>query len=67
MSNAPTNTAKVVRVTLVKSPIGYAKQQKATVRALGLTKMLQTVEHVDSATLRGMLAKVTHLVAVEEK
>ncbi len=67
MSNAPTNTAKVVRVTLVKSPIGYAKQQKATVRALGLTKMLQTVEHVDSATLRGMLAKVPHLVAVEEK
>lgn len=67
MSKASTNTAKVVRVTLVKSPIGYAKQQKATVRALGLTKMLQTVEHVDSATLRGMLAKVTHLVAVEEK
>jgi large subunit ribosomal protein L30 len=67
MSKASTNTAKVVRVTLVKSPIGYAKQQKATVRALGLTKMLQTVEHVDSATLRGMLAKVTHLVTVEEK
>ena len=67
MSKASTNTAKVVRVTLVKSPIGYAKQQKATVRALGLTRMLQTVEHVDSATLRGMLAKVTHLVTVEEK
>lgn len=67
MSNASKNSAKVVRVTLVKSPIGYSKQQKATVRALGLTKMLQTVEHVDSATLRGMLAKVTHLVAVEEK
>ena len=67
MSKASTNTAKVIRVTLVKSPIGYAKQQKATVRALGLTKMLQTVEHVDSATLRGMLAKVTHLVTVEEK
>lgn len=67
MSNASKNTDKVVRVTLVKSPIGYSKQQKATVRALGLTKMLQTVEHVDTATLRGMLAKVTHLVAVEEK
>ena len=67
MSKATSKTAKVVRVTLVKSPIGYAKQQKATVRALGLTKMLQTVEHADSATLRGMLAKVTHLVAVEEK
>ncbi|HWQ82916.1 MAG TPA: 50S ribosomal protein L30 [Anaerolineales bacterium] len=67
MANALKNTAKVVRVKLVKSPIGYAKQQKATVRALGLTKMLQTVEHVDSAALRGMLAKVAHLVAVEEE
>ena len=67
MSKASTKPDKVVRVTLVKSPIGYSKQQKATVRALGLTKMLQTVEHVDTATLRGMLARVTHLVAVEEK
>jgi large subunit ribosomal protein L30 len=67
MANASQTTSKVVRVTLVKSPIGYPKQQKATVRALGLTKMLQTVEHVDSPALRGMLAKVTHLVAMEEK
>lgn len=67
MAKATKNTVKVVRVTLVKSPIGYSKDQKATVRALGFTKMSQTVEHVDSATLRGMLAKVTHLVAVEEK
>ena len=67
MSKASTNSVKVVRVTLVKSAIGYSKQQKATVRALGLTKMHQTVQHADTPSLRGMLAKVTHLVAVEEE
>ena len=59
-------TEKVVRVTLVKGPIGYSKRQKATVRALGLRRMHPTIEHVDSAVLRGMLAKVSHLVLVEE-
>jgi large subunit ribosomal protein L30 len=59
-------TEKMVRVTLVKSPIGYSKRQKATVRALGLRRMHQTIEHVDSLVLRGMLAKVSHLVLVEE-
>lgn len=67
MAKVAKTTPKVVQVTLVKSPIGYAKKQKATVRALGLTKMHQTVEHADTATLRGMLARVTHLVAVAEK
>ena len=57
---------KAIRVTLVKSPIGYTVRQKATVRALGLRRMNQSVEHVDSPTLRGMLAKVSHLVDVEE-
>jgi large subunit ribosomal protein L30 len=58
---------KVVRVTLVKSPIGYSQRHKRTIRALGLRRMNQTVEHVDSPTLRGMLLKVNHLVAVEEE
>jgi large subunit ribosomal protein L30 len=58
---------KVVRVTLVKSPIGYSKRHKGTIRALGLRRMNQTVVHVDSPTLRGMLLKVNHLVAVEEE
>ena len=57
---------KVLRVTLVKSPIGYEQSQKATVRALGLHRMHQSVEHVDSPALRGMLAKVVHLLEVEE-
>lgn len=57
---------KVVRITLVKSPIGYSKVQKATIRALGLRRMNQSVEHVDTPVLRGMVAKVIHLVEVEE-
>lgn len=57
---------KVVRITLVKSPIGYSKRHKATVRALGLRRMHQTVEQEDTPSLRGMLAKVSHLVEVEE-
>ena len=57
---------KKLRVTLVKSPIGYSKRQKATVRALGLRRMNYTVEHVDTPALRGMLFKVSHLIKVEE-
>lgn len=55
---------KVVRVTLVKSPIGYSKRHKDTIKALGLRRMHQTVEHADTPALRGMLAKVAHLVEV---
>jgi large subunit ribosomal protein L30 len=58
---------KIVRVTLVHSPIGYSKEHKATVRALGFKRLHQTVEHVYTPTLRGMLYKVAHLVVVEEK
>jgi large subunit ribosomal protein L30 len=57
---------KVLRITLVKSPIGYVQDQKDTVRALGLRRMNQTVEHNDSPVIRGMVAKVSHLVQVEE-
>jgi large subunit ribosomal protein L30 len=56
---------KVLRIKLVRSPIGYSKRHKATVRALGLRRMQQTVEHVDTPTLRGMLSKVNHLVTIE--
>ena len=66
MAKEAKTTPKVVQVTLVKSPIGYAKKQKATVRALGLTRMHQTVEQVDTPTLRGMIYMVNHLVEVEE-
>ncbi len=58
---------KIIRITLIKSPIGYSKKyHKDTIRALGLHRMNQTVEHMDTPTLRGMLAKIQHLVRVEE-
>ena len=55
-----------LKVTYVKSAIGYNKKQKGTIRALGLTKLNQTVEHEDTAVIRGMINRVPHLVAVEE-
>ncbi len=57
---------KVLRIVLVKSPIGYSRRHKATIRALGLRRMHQAVEHVDTPTLRGMLSKVNHLVTIKE-
>jgi large subunit ribosomal protein L30 len=66
MTEITPSQEKNVRITLVKSPIGYSKRHKATVRALGLRRMHQTVEQVDSPTLRGMLAMVAHLVEVED-
>lgn len=61
-----TKSGKSLRVTLVKSPIGYSKDQKATVRALGLRRVNQIVEHNDSPAVRGMLNKVVHLIKIEE-
>jgi len=66
MSNKTKLTEKIVRITLVRSAIGYSKKHKDTVRALGLRRLHQTVEHVDTPTLRGMLYKINHLVVVEE-
>lgn len=56
--------AAKIKVQLVKSAIGYAKDQKATLEALGLRKMNAIVEHDDNACIRGMINKVTHLVRV---
>jgi large subunit ribosomal protein L30 len=56
---------KLLRITLSKSPIGYSERQKRTVRALGLRRMNQTVEQKDTSVVRGMVAKVRHLVTVE--
>jgi large subunit ribosomal protein L30 len=57
---------KTLQITLVRSPIGYSKRQKLTVRALGLRRLNQTVEQEDTPVIRGMIAKVNHLVEVEE-
>ncbi len=60
------STGKTLRVTLVRSPIGFTKDQKATVFALGLHRLHQTVEHKDTPALRGMLTKIVHLLKIEE-
>jgi large subunit ribosomal protein L30 len=57
---------KTVKVTLRKSVIGEKTKTRATVEGLGLRKLHQTVEQVDTPSLRGMLAKVSHLVDVED-
>lgn len=57
---------KSLKITLVKSPIGYSQRQKGTVKALGLKKINETVEHEDTPVIRGMIAKISHLVTVEE-
>jgi large subunit ribosomal protein L30 len=66
MAKTTEKKEKVVRITLVRSAIGYSKRHKGTIRALGIRRMHQTVEQVDSPTLRGMLYLVSHLVEVEE-
>lgn len=58
--------ATTLRITWVKSAIGYARDQKDTVRALGLRRLHHTVEQPDRPAIRGMIHKVQHLVKVEE-
>jgi large subunit ribosomal protein L30 len=60
------NAPKMLRITLVRSAIGYSQRHKDTVRALGLRRINQTVEQADTPVIRGMLSKVNHLVSVEE-
>jgi large subunit ribosomal protein L30 len=57
---------KRLRITLVRSPIGHTKRQKATVKALGLGRMNSSVVQPDTPPIRGMIYKVSHLVEVEE-
>lgn len=59
--------AKKLRVTYVKSVIGYDKKQRGTIEALGFRKLYQSVVHEDTAVVRGMLNKVSHLIEVEEE
>ena len=64
MSTAKENQR--LHITLTKSPIGYSYKQKRTVRALGLRRINQTVEQENTPVICGMVAKVSHLVMVEE-
>ena len=53
-------------ITQCRSAIGRAKDQKATIEALGLKRLHHRVVHEDTPQIRGMITKVSHLVAVEE-
>lgn len=66
MSEPRSDKAKKLRVTYSKSAIGYNKEQKRTIAALGLRSLGQVVEHADSPSIRGMIARVKHLVTVQE-
>lgn len=58
--------ADKLKITLVKSPIGAIPKQRATVEALGLKKIRQTVELPNNGAVKGMIQRVNHLVKVEE-
>ena len=55
-----------LKITLIKSGIGYESDQKATIKSLGFRRLNQSVVHDDSRAIRGMINKVRHLVKVEE-
>ncbi|MEG1559783.1 MAG: 50S ribosomal protein L30 [Clostridia bacterium] len=55
-----------LKITLKKSTIGSLKDQKATIKALGLHKLNSIVIKPDNAAIRGMIFKVSHLISVEE-
>jgi len=65
MAKLNINKMAKVKVTQVKSTIDRPKSQKATMKALGLRKMNQTVEHEGSPQILGMINKIKHLVVVE--
>ena len=66
MSDKQTPAGRRLKVTLVKSTIGYNASQAKVVEGLGLRRMGHTVEVIDHPAMRGMLHKVRHLVRVEE-
>ena len=57
---------KMVRITWVRSQIGYSQDQRACIKTLGLNRLHQTVEHPDSPQLRGQINKVKHMLSVED-
>ena len=57
---------KKIKITLIKSPIGYKEKAKKTIEALGLKKLNQSIEHINNDCIMGMIKKVDYLVKVEE-
>jgi large subunit ribosomal protein L30 len=59
-------SSKVLKITQVRSQIGFARKQRRVLTGLGLGRIGRTVTRYDHPTIRGMVAKVIHLVSVEE-
>ena len=57
----------IIKITQIRSRIGYKQKAKKTLDALGLRKMHQTVEKVDTPAIRGMIKKIEYMLKVEEK
>ena len=58
---------QTLKITQIKSSIGYKKKAKATLDAMGIKKMNQTVELPDNPAIRGMIKKIEYLIRVEDK
>ncbi len=59
-------SGKTMQITLVRSPIGYTKRQKETVKALGLHRMHETIDRPDTPEMRAMVHSIGHMVRIEE-
>ena len=55
-----------IKIQYYRSSIGYAQKQKIMVKSLGITKLNQTVEKADNAAMRGVVAKIPHLLRIVE-
>ena len=60
------NSGGKIKIQYYKSMIGYSKKQKAIVKSLGITKLNQTVERPDNASMRGVVEKIPHLLRIVE-
>ena len=64
--NTETTSSGKIKIQYYKSSIGYSKSQKQIVRSLGITKLNQTVERPDNPAMRGIVAKIPHLLRIVE-
>lgn len=61
---AETTESGRIKIQYYRSMIGYSKKQKEIVKSLGITKLNQTIERMDSAATRGIVAKIPHLLRI---
>jgi large subunit ribosomal protein L30 len=65
-NNTEQSSGGTINIQYYKSTIGYSKKQKQMVKSLGITKLNQTVTRPDTASMRGVVAKVPHLLRIVE-